>query len=182
MTDKEALSTADFIKRLGEIARNYETQVASLEEQNQLLTAENNNRRVTLEKAIEDLHMLNNCDTCANFNTGKGCYDCNAGSNYKWRYEDGVSESEVRTYVNKLEKVAAKLEEDSKLYLSRYLDAMQLLKEALYDFHKILPLLSDCSFCCLYDKEKGECTGESALECADICAWRLYDKFMDVSF
>ena len=105
MTDKETLSTADFIKRLGEIARNYEVQAASLEDQNQLLIAENNNLRVKLEKAVEDLRMSNNCDTCVNFDTGKGCYDCNEGRHYKWRYEDGVSESEVRTYINKLEKV-----------------------------------------------------------------------------
>lgn len=69
-----------------------------------------------------------------------------------------------------------------KMYQQRYLDALQLLKEATADFHKILPLITDCSFCSMYDKEKGECTGESALECADICAWRLYDKFLDVSF
>ena len=71
---------------------------------------------------------------------------------------------------------------DLKMYQQRYLDALQLLKEATADFHKILPLISDCSFCIMYDKEKGECTGESALECADICAWRLHDKFLDVSF
>lgn len=71
---------------------------------------------------------------------------------------------------------------DLKMYQQRYLDALQLLKEATADFHKILPLISDCSFCSMYDKEKGECTGESALECADICAWRLHDKFFDVSF
>ena len=76
----------------------------------------------------------------------------------------------------------AKWLKDLKMYQQRYLDALELLKEATYDFRKILPLISDCSFCIMYDKEKGECTGESALECADICGWRLHDKFLDVSF